>query len=131
MVRKHLAHRLVLCEALGFAALITVAWLNELIGLPALLFGGTASGNLREAAMETAVILAVALPTMSLTFALSRRLYYLEGFVRVCAWCRKVRLEEQWVPMEQFFDRKLNAKTSHGMCPDCAAKFKQDLKQGS
>ena len=125
MARKNAALRLVICETVGFVILITLAWLNELVGLPALLFGGPASGNWHEAAMETAVILIVALPTVLLTFGFSKRLFYLEGFLRVCAWCGNVAVDNGWIPMQHFVTRELNAKTSHGMCPECASKFRQ------
>lgn len=48
-----------------------------------------------------------------------RRLHYLEEFVRVCAWCRKLNVGEEWIPVEEFFERKFETMTSHGMCPAC------------
>jgi hypothetical protein len=44
----------------------------------------------------------------------------LEGFLRVCAWCRKIGHEDEWLPLEEYFDRHLDTKTTHAICPGCA-----------
>jgi hypothetical protein len=49
------------------------------------------------------------------------RLFYLEQFLRVCAWCQKVEHEGAWSPIAEFFQRQFDAKTSHGICPGCFA----------
>jgi hypothetical protein len=123
MNRDRIAHKLLLYEALGFALLITVSWLDELIGLPSLLFGSDSHPSWHEAALETVVILAAAAPTMFLTRRLAQRLAYLEGFLRVCTWCRKVNANDRWMPIEEYFKTELNTKTTHGICQECSEKF--------
>jgi hypothetical protein len=115
---------LLLYESLGFVLLITVSWLDELMGLPALLFGSAVQPNWHEAALETVIILGAAIPTLWLTRRLVRRLVYLEGFLHVCAWCRKINVnDDQWMPMEEYFKTELNTKTTHGICQECSEKF--------
>lgn len=38
----------------------------------------------------------------------------------MCAWCRKIRLNGMWVHVNF-----VTGSISHGICPDCAIKFKQ------
>ena len=124
MNHERITRRLLLYESLGFVLLITVSWLDELMGLPALLFGSAVQPNWHEAALEAVIILGAAIPTLWLTRRLVRRLVYLEGFLHVCAWCRKINVnDDQWMPMEEYFKTELNTKTTHGICQECSEKF--------
>ena len=110
-------------QAFGFLLIIILSWMDELLSLPARLFGGIQHSNWREAAMETIVALAVWLIVYALTKRLLARLYYLEGFLRVCAWCRKIGQSDKWLPVERYFSKGFDIKTSHGLCPDCEQKM--------
>lgn len=123
------ARRLLLCEALGFASLIALSWLDELVDLPAHWFGSPPSHDWHEATLETIVILAVALPLFLLSLRLAKRLVYLEDFLRVCAWCRRIDARHEWISMEDYFRRELDTKTSHGICPECATKLEEEFAQ--
>jgi hypothetical protein len=59
---------------------------------------------------------------MASTFWLFREIRRLESFVMVCAWCKKVRYEGQWILFEQFLKEQHGADASHGMCTECYAK---------
>ena len=112
--------RILWYQAVGVALLIALSWMDELLSLPSLLFGGTATPNWRESALETAVILIVWTPIFLLTRRLLQRLHYLENFLRICAWCRKIGHQDQWLPIEQYFATGYNVETSHSICPECA-----------
>jgi hypothetical protein len=120
--------RILWYECIGFAVLITLSWLDELFGLPTILFGGRPHDpSWREAMMETVAILVVWLPVLVLTRRLLSRLFYLEGFLRVCAWCRKICHEGEWVPLERYFADGLDTQTSHGICPTCAGRMEKEI----
>jgi hypothetical protein len=110
-------------EALGFGAIGSLSWVDEYFDLPRRLFGGKGSPDWREAAMESLLAVAVAVPTLAWTRALLRRLEHLESFIRICAWCRKVGGTEGWVRFEEYVHTRFHAETSHGICPDCAARL--------
>ena len=117
----------ILAESIGFGLIILASWLDELVSLPQRLFGGTAGGrNLREAAFETAVVLLVAIPTLIFSSGVTRRLFRLEGFLRLCAWCRRIETGGKWVSLEEFFGRHFDAATSHGICPECATRVRAE-----
>ena len=127
MTPKHIARRLLLYEAAGFAMLITVSWLDELLDLPTLLLGGSPGHNWHEAALETVILLLAAVPTILLSRRLMKRLVYLEEFLRVCAWCHKIGIEDKWVSMEAYLDQELKVTTTHGMCPECFKNLEANL----
>jgi hypothetical protein len=121
--------RILWYESIGFVLIIILSWLDEVLNLPGLLFGGAKQTDWRESVMETVVIMAVWLIVLVFTGRLLGRLQYLEGFLRICAWCRKVYHNGEWIPVETFFDRKLDVKTTHGMCPECARKLLDETGQ--
>jgi hypothetical protein len=109
-------------QAIPLVLGVALSWANEMCDLPRLLFGGEHFSDWRESALETLLVLVVGLPMLLLTRRLVSRLYYLEGMLRICAWCRRVGDGGQWVPLEQFFRKGFDTRTTHGMCPECHAK---------
>ena len=45
--------------------------------------------------------------------------FSLEGYLRICAWCKKINYNGEWIPPDQYFAAKLDHKTTHGICPVC------------
>jgi len=100
--------------------LILLSWLDEF------------HVSWRESAVESAAVLGVWLVVFYFTKRLVSRLYYLEGFLQICAWCRKInRGEEQWVPLEKYFSDGFHTETTHGVCPVCARKVRREAGLGS
>jgi hypothetical protein len=53
----------------------------------------------------------------------------LQGFIPICASCKKIRNEEgQWDQMEAYITEHSEADFSHSICPDCAKKLYPDYK---
>ncbi len=51
----------------------------------------------------------------------------LRGMLCVCAWCRRVRDEDEaWQALETFVQERTHAAFTHGICPDC---FQSQLEQ--
>jgi hypothetical protein len=114
-MNRKMATSVLWCEAAGFVLLIILSWMDRY------------HTTWHESAVESCAVLAVGIVVFSLTRRLISRLYYLEGFLRVCSWCRKINRNEQWVPLEQYFSDSFDTKTSHGMCPECAVRFRAEL----
>jgi hypothetical protein len=114
-------------ECIGFGMIIALCWVRELTGLAHLVFGGqTNSGDWRDASLETVLVLLVWAVVFVLTLRLVGHLLYLEGFLRVCAWCRKIGYKEKWIPLEEYFQRGFHVGTTHAVCPECCKKVKGD-----
>lgn len=125
------ASRIMTVEVIGFLLMIALSWANELLGLPSLIFGSGHRVNWPESVLETAIITLVAIPVIILTRRLVLRLHYLEGFLRICGWCRKLNAGNEWVPVEEFFERTLDTVTSHGICPACLIEQQRTLRRAS
>ncbi len=51
-------------------------------------------------------------------------LFQLRKIVPICAWCRKIRDDENyWQSVEEYFGRYLELDFTHGMCEECSRKF--------
>jgi hypothetical protein len=123
--------RILWYENLGFLAIIVLSWLDELAGLPRLVFGGDTRVNWRESAMETILVVIVWGLVHFATKKLLDRLHYLEGFQRICSWCKKVAYHDEWLPIEEYFERGFSVRTSHGICPACAKKMDESIPDSS
>jgi hypothetical protein len=111
-----------LLEGAGFLLIVVIIWMDEILDLPRLLFGAAPTPlRLGEAWLESALTVAVAIVIVSITYRAFRRIEYLESLVVMCAWCRRVRGQEEWVTVEAFLERQHNARTTHGICEGCAA----------
>jgi PAS domain S-box-containing protein len=52
------------------------------------------------------------------------RIKVLDGLLPICATCKKIRNEQgAWEQMEGYITRRSEAAFSHGICPDCKARF--------
>jgi len=114
-------------EASGFSFLIVMSWLTEALHVPHLLFGEPFAPDWRRALLRTAVMLGIWTWVHLLTRRLLKQLHHLEEYLRICSWCRKVEHDGEWMPMETYFNSKFATKTSHGMCPECLQKKKEEL----
>lgn len=45
----------------------------------------------------------------------------LRSLLSVCAWCRRIREEGEWLPLERYIEKR-NLRLTHGICPECAAR---------
>jgi hypothetical protein len=116
-------------ECFGFGLILLLCWLNKLVDLPYLLVGGEAhASKWRDSAMETVLVLLIWAFVHSLTRRLVARLHYLEGMLRVCAWCRKVGHGERWMRLEDYFAEDFKIGTTHGVCPECLQRLEEDTR---
>jgi hypothetical protein len=57
-------------------------------------------------------------------------IYETGGFIRVCAWCGRVKLDDDWFPIP---DGALDAIVApagitHTVCPSCAKAVEEELR---
>ena len=121
MKSHHAQSRILWYQSLGFLVIIALSWLDELVSLPRVLFGRPPTApDWHEAALESVLTLAVWAVVFAVTRRLLARLYYVERFIRVCASCRRIGDSDEWMPMEEYFAKGFNQRTSHPICLDCA-----------
>ncbi len=75
--------------------------------------------NWPECLIETAVVAVVAIFIAILTRQVLRRVKYLQGLLPICSFCKKIRVGDEWVPVERYVADRSDADFSHGLCPEC------------
>ena len=114
-----------LYQSAGFIALIALTFLDELLALPSLIFGEqSVISDFRESSLKMLLILAVWFLVTGSTRRMLARVHYLEGFMRICAWCHHIDFKGRWISMEDFLQQGFDTPTTHGICPVCLAQQK-------
>lgn len=108
--------------AVGFGSFIAMVWAVEFFRVPHRFFDEPDAINWFRLIMRTAIIGGVWAWVHFTTRNVLKRLHHLEEFLLVCSWCQKVGHEGKWLTMEEYFGSKFNTQTSHGICPECAAR---------
>jgi hypothetical protein len=126
--RTSLEKRVIICEAAGFLTLLLIIWLNEVLDLPHNLLGANPSRiNLAEALFESFGVIILASAVIFATHKLLKKITYLEGFMPVCAFCKRIKLtDDKWVTIQEFMEKHSDAVLSHGLCPEC---LKSDFRE--
>lgn len=113
-----------LWHSLGFFTIVILTWAEELFTFMHQVLGREAHlPNFQEAAIKTALITAVWALSGWEIYRLVSRLSYLESFLHICAWCRKIEHDDKWMTIEAHLANQTGNKVSHGICPDCAKKL--------
>jgi hypothetical protein len=112
---------LLLCLTLG----------NEIIDIPHYVFHDAPtlySQRTGEIIIELSIFFIVMAFEAALLKNLYKRIRLLEGFIPICANCKKIKnTEDQWEQIEQYISKHSLAQFSHGICPDCARLLYPDL----
>lgn len=111
-------------EGFGFGLMLVFTWLTEILRVPQYLFAEPWVTNWNRPLLRTVIIVAVWAAVHIATRRLLRRLHHLEEYLRICAWCKKMDLNGQWVTMEDYLRSAFATQASHGVCPDCSRKLK-------
>ena len=119
MTNKRRAHQILWIECIGFLLIIVLSWLDEIVQLPRLIFGGAELPNWRESALESIVALLVWLFVFTRTRRVLKRFTYLEDQLRMCAWCRKLETQGEWLSLEDYLHKELGLETLDGICAGC------------
>lgn len=99
---------------------------NEVLDLPHLFFGDRATTwdqRLGEIIIEVVIFSLVVGLEVSLFRRLFNRIRLLEGFLPICANCKKVRTDTQWEQIEAYISRHSPVSFTHSICPDCREKL--------
>lgn len=52
----------------------------------------------------------------------------LRGLVPICSWCKRIRNDQgYWTQVEHYIQDHSQSQFTHGICPDCAARFHPDI----
>jgi hypothetical protein len=51
------------------------------------------------------------------------------GLQVVCAWTKKIKVDDRWMTPDEFLSTKLHLKISHGMSPEASREFQEELEE--
>ena len=115
--------RIVLYQNLGFLGILAICYLDDLLKLPAGVFSEHPFAFVFSRSMlDMLLVLAVWFLVSSSTRRILDRIRYLEKFMRVCAWCRRINFKGEWMPLEEFMRQGFDTPTTHGICTECLHK---------
>jgi len=111
---------------------MALTFANEVIDLPHFVFGDQVtswSQRSGEIFIEITVFVAVFVLELCLFRRLLGRIKILEGFLPICASCKKIRHQDHWEQIESYITKNSLACFSHSLCPDCQKKLYPELFQ--
>ena len=121
---------IVLCQIIVVALFLVMTVVNEIFDVPHYVFADQAtlySQRAGEILIELLIFLTVLVIQIALFRSLYKRIRILEGFIPICASCKKIRTkEDQWQQMEEYISLHSLAQFSHSICPDCAKRLYPD-----
>ena len=124
--------RIVLYQNLGFLCIIVLCYLGDLLRLPSLIFSGHPLVILhRRTTLEMLLVLVVWFVVTATTRRILDRIRYLEEFMRVCAWCRRINYHGEWMRLEEFMRQGFDTPTTHGICAECFSKQRESQKRAT
>jgi hypothetical protein len=100
---------------------------NEILDVPHYFFKSAPTSftqRYHEIIIEFLIFFIVIAIQFFLVMKLYRRIRLLEGFIPICATCKKIRnKEDQWDQMEKYLTEHSLAQFSHSICPECLEKY--------
>ena len=110
---------------------------NEILDLPHYIFGDKPTSfdqRTGEIVIELVILAIIITVEMLLINKFYQRIKILEGFLPICANCKRIRRpasnprkKEYWQTIETYLSEKTTTKFSHSICPECAKILYPDL----
>lgn len=122
--------KIVVYQNLGFLGVIILCFLDDLLKLPTLIFADHSFEFLyRRTTSEMLLFFAVWFLVSRSTRRILERISYLEKFMRVCSWCRRINYHGEWMRLEEFMRQGFDTPTTHGICSDCLRQQQEAIQR--
>ena len=109
---------------------LALTFANEVLDLPHFVFGDQATTwgqRTGEICIEVAIFVLVIALEIYLAGTLIQRIKVLEGFLPICANCKKIRTQNQWEQIENYISDHSLVRFSHSLCPECQQKLYPEI----
>jgi hypothetical protein len=107
----------------GFVGLIVIFALDEYWDLPARSFGAMLKPiRPYEFSIKVVAALCLFITVLGVLREAIVRIKRLQHMLTMCAWCRRVSVDGEWLSIDQFLQQRKNTTSSIGVCPDCYGK---------
>jgi hypothetical protein len=114
-------------QGAAFFLLLLMVWFNEIVDVASLLAGRPASPpDVFRGCIATAGVFFGAIVTIGHTYVQQRRI--MSGMLTICCYCHNIRIKHAiWQRIEEYIGKHSTAIFSHGVCPECFEKAKQEV----
>ncbi len=120
--------KIVIVEIVIFILVIIFFWAEEIFDLPHLLLNSEPTPvNYQESLIETLLFTLLFGFLVYYTTKISLQMRKLESYIRICAVCHKIYIAGRWLPLDEYFNKYADKKTSHGLCDDCIKMYRKDM----
>jgi hypothetical protein len=107
----------------GFLGLIVIFALDAYWDLPARSFGAFLKPiRPYEFSIKVVAVLCLFITVLGVLREAILRIKQLSHMLTMCAWCRRVALNGEWISIDQFLQQRRHTTSSVGLCPDCYTK---------
>jgi hypothetical protein len=107
----------------GFLGLIAVFALDAYWDLPARSFGAVLKPiRPYEFSIKVVAVLCLFITVLGVLREAILRIQRLSHMLTLCAWCRRVSVNGEWISIDQFLQQRKNTTSAVGLCPDCYGK---------
>jgi hypothetical protein len=103
---------------------------NDILDIPHYLFGDSPTSMMQrrgEIFLEIFIFIAMIVIEYLFINYLLKRIRVLEGFLPICANCKKIRHQDNWEQLEEYIRRNSLAEFTHTICPECMKKLYPDF----
>ena len=120
-LKAHKRIWLVFLVMLTIFMLLTIT--NEILDLPHYVFGDAPTTfPQRKGEVVSEVLTYIVVTFFSFYYfkkKIETEIKILEGFIPICANCKKIRQDIDWKTLEEYISANSLAKFNHSICPDC------------
>ena len=108
-----------LWQFLSFILVICFVWVNEVLDLPALIFGVPKTGfSFIRGCILSAAVITAAVIAVGHTYEKQKSL--IRKLLKTCLFCHRVKTETgSWMHVEEYFLQNFPVAVDHSACPDC------------
>jgi hypothetical protein len=118
------AHRRIwIVFLLIFTVFVFLAIVNEVLDIPHYLFGDSPT-SFAQRKGEVIFEIFIYIVVLFIAFyifkkKIEKEIRILEGFIPICANCKKIRQDIDWKTLEEYISENSLAEFSHSICPEC------------
>lgn len=128
ITKNMITRRVLAYELVAFLTLVLFLWINELLDVPHHLFGVEPTPvNWVESLLESGFVIVLCAFVMTTSYRFFKQIKYLEGFLRICSHCKRIQIDDKWIPLDHFVSDNSAAMLSHGYCSECVEKHYGEL----
>jgi len=94
VTKSMMTRRIITYELIACLAVMLFLWIDELLDVPHHLFGVTPINRV-ESLLESYFIIVLCTLVITISYRFLQRIKYLESFLRICAFCKRIRIEDK------------------------------------